>query len=1120
MLRFPLTQGSASSQSSRTGKNPTPSRALFKDLSSAYTSITARSTSAQQDQDAETSSDTAQLSECWVNEVSLPSVPAAIHHASNNVGFLPEAQSRSSRSRPINRMPARPPSWKQKFSSVFHRNINNRSLSTLLPTTETRLSDGETRSHDAPNYTSVDINQSVHRDVASPSALAPGEASRLSSFTGRTSSHYDDSIIHHVRFPSSQYAPSSDGATAIPYRCADDLAVEYSSDGPYSQPQIGSNLRNDRWAWTDGEPLPTSETNRLTRNSTGQSLLGSYGADRGASRGSMCFDDVPAGDTKVQSLPTKEGASQEAFLLSKAESEIFNPYSTSASNGFETLVEATPNDTAIAHANVLGRNPATSPPPTRPHAVVMPLLLGRDRDGSTVTYEVSQGSSYGDTRDLLNISTVPSSLHSKVRVGLGPSDGATPPLPRDFSITSSRVDNNDCLQKSSSRREKYLPPIADPQSQPQLMSGSGRVALERQISKELRRISHLSGLSNLSGSIVVLDEETSRSGSFNDKGHADLGPGASQSSSSHDQTSQIMAFNSGSLSDDRSAGASLYRYNQLPKLGRHGLPNDRMSFTGEGSSFASTTPITESSALSRNLALTEEYRGDEDLDWVTEADSRAFSKYDTENDLPLGMTGSSLADYSSYGSLVSHSRETSQLPPLKKTIQHPADERYEYVYRLRQPSENGQSLLLPDYSYGSGNGFPNRNALTTPMAASSSISNTYQHPTPLTKQHAHPFNSSPPPLSSEKNISSTRNVGRRLAIAALQGDENPDFEDERSVDTSAAASILETSEESLIDSLGCYKSDRHQVLSFAASLGLGRGFDTLRPSSTWITTNGDDTADVGPLDAHAGSTGSFSKITTLGPRGNITGSPQGTGMRQVGSSLADASSPVPNWSSSPPQPMSSQPMTTHERSNKDTDTSEKASKSVEGSVGNEAHCNLHPMCGASCGHCQHLRAKGIFRSVPTDPERFHVGLTAISSLSPYESMRYLGHSVATDPSTASYNQTPSLAHLERKHARVAMPSAACLQRLPRPASSVATTSRQRKQTLSRVMLALCSLFPPFLILFGYGYMDGIIVQITDGQIEHFGRKEKQLALWLGYTLGVLGVVGTVVGMLLRLVFSL
>lgn len=65
---------------------------------------------------------------------------------------------------------------------------------------------------------------------------------------------------------------------------------------------------------------------------------------------------------------------------------------------------------------------------------------------------------------------------------------------------------------------------------------------------------------------------------------------------------------------------------------------------------------------------------------------------------------------------------------------------------------------------------------------------------------------------------------------------------------------------------------------------------------------------------------SFSKFTVLGPKTNLTGTPQGTGMREVGSSLADSSSPGAQFSSTPIRPLGlvSSPLAEHSTAPSDT----------------------------------------------------------------------------------------------------------------------------------------------------------------------------------------------------------
>ncbi|KAI9648119.1 hypothetical protein NHQ30_002751 [Ciborinia camelliae] len=54
---------------------------------------------------------------------------------------------------------------------------------------------------------------------------------------------------------------------------------------------------------------------------------------------------------------------------------------------------------------------------------------------------------------------------------------------------------------------------------------------------------------------------------------------------------------------------------------------------------------------------------------------------------------------------------------------------------------------------------------------------------------------------------------------------------------------------------------------------------------------------------------------------------------------------------------------------------------------------------------------------------------------------------------------------------------------------------RRKRSISIVVLALCNLFPPILLLYATGRMDGIIVWWTDGDFSSFALKQKRYA-WL------------------------
>ncbi|ESZ97306.1 hypothetical protein SBOR_2334 [Sclerotinia borealis F-4128] len=57
------------------------------------------------------------------------------------------------------------------------------------------------------------------------------------------------------------------------------------------------------------------------------------------------------------------------------------------------------------------------------------------------------------------------------------------------------------------------------------------------------------------------------------------------------------------------------------------------------------------------------------------------------------------------------------------------------------------------------------------------------------------------------------------------------------------------------------------------------------------------------------------------------------------------------------------------------------------------------------------------------------------------------------------------------------------------------TEARRKRSISIIVLTLCNLFPPILLLYATGRMDGIIVWWTDGDFSSFALKQKRYA-WL------------------------
>ena len=91
--------------------------------------------------------------------------------------------------------------------------------------------------------------------------------------------------------------------------------------------------------------------------------------------------------------------------------------------------------------------------------------------------------------------------------------------------------------------------------------------------------------------------------------------------------------------------------------------------------------------------------------------------------------------------------------------------------------------------------------------------------------------------------------------------------------------------------------------------------------------------------------------------------------------------------------------------------------------------------------------------------------------------------------------------VDRPVARVESPR---LHRLPRPEGPVI---EKRKMELSCVFLALCMVVPPMLVIYGHGFLDGVMQKLSKGEILGFRKREKIIALVMGYTCIALICVG-------------
>ncbi|KAF2493574.1 hypothetical protein BU16DRAFT_83801 [Lophium mytilinum] len=263
---------------------------------------------------------------------------------------------------------------------------------------------------------------------------------------------------------------------------------------------------------------------------------------------------------------------------------------------------------------------------------------------------------------------------------------------------------------------------------------------------------------------------------------------------------------------------------------------------------------------------------DNERDWITINERR-----DVHRD-----SGDSIADYSSRDPSYDEDRQV---------VVHPGVPSIPHEYKKTQ-LESGETVLLPVYG---GTRLPTMNALPRNFSAP------YRHPSPL-DDHEHPFDSSPPTMNTGRaresygpfalddlNLSPTPKAGEL-------SDDSDDSEvprpparmGKRRDDVGNGGVQYEFTEKEMLDAGPnddiIYGS---QALPSSSHYGDSRSFSSGRAEPATMSTLAQERDN------------SFAKLTILGPKGNLTGTPLGTGMREVGSSLADSSSPGAAFYSTP-----------------------------------------------------------------------------------------------------------------------------------------------------------------------------------------------------------------------------
>ncbi|KAI9682250.1 MAG: hypothetical protein M1817_000304 [Caeruleum heppii] len=1130
--------------SSKTSKTNTPQRAIFQDLPTAYSSITARSSSATRQASSSSPPDAMEAHaqnlaaalglkspKSPLHEVVDTETPASSSAVSPAMQHQPESRTPRSPSPFISGNSLTSPTWMEKITKPFQRN------------TEASIAaeQSDTGADQAGRKGSA--TSTLRLSTYMPSVLKRGSvASQTAPLVG-----HGDSIEHDLRrymtSPANSTTYGNDDTSSVyqtslggaPSSEADLSATVWSSpaglnisNAEYAQvidEQYYLGRKSHKGMGTVDEESQTTDTAFKTFDFVDQKPeVDHQASDKGkapmrASRletfdfGIRKVDEQPAGLTNKVSKPK----SSETIVMSTSVS----PFKT---------------------------GPPKIPLPPHPPVNHYPPYHEQAHSSAWTVGGTSGGSSYGDTRVLLNMSQhMPSfntsgsdagssesgrteSVSSNIlalgdkdpNAGMGSSREYLTPYAtsRPGSASSPSGKNSEGVAKLKVVRRQTFVREGEDDARPASMmvdsTPSNHLELDREIAAELRRVSRLSGFSNLSGSVVVLNEYPSKSNSGSSAKKS--GPGEPQSSSSRDASSRPS-----DVSNDSGHGGSDPENQRGQAHKDHFVAGPKV--TGKGS-FAESLASTHASGVPRTSKdLHEE---EEEGDWETVAGSGVPSRHGTRAALGHAVTGSSLADYSSYASL-SPARTWSPFKDDEDIPVHPADDRYNHVFRTREQSPDGKKVKVPAYLYPDSNNFPHRNALTTPTAAAGPSNHQYQHPSPLPKSHVHPFKSSPPVImdSGRKlpraydQIAPTPQGNGKGKVPAVDSPADPPVDPRWA--TGPPDDTITTKEYPWSDGQYGVEPVTEWDLERFGSPASHEGSE---PSLNWFAAFTDVPLNPSHEDLPE-LNGSFAKATTLGPKVNITGTPNGTGMREVGSSLADASSPGQMFSSSPfpapetpmsrmdplSSPGASQVQTPSRARVRFGEGQSSASRSQPRTLYEQIRSRHEEVIGEDDDGVisRPKTAASILesqRAVKRTKSSRH-GRTK-RRVFPEPAINYVGASDQWfDPGT-SFNQTPALPDPSEMDQYLGFEYR--LYRPPRDSSSVRSVVCEQKRQMSRAVLAMCFLFPPLLIVYAYGHLDGAIASLTSGEITHFGRIEKRVAMWTGWIICSGVIAGIVVSM--------
>ena len=268
-----------------------------------------------------------------------------------------------------------------------------------------------------------------------------------------------------------------------------------------------------------------------------------------------------------------------------------------------------------------------------------------------------------------------------------------------------------------------------------------------------------------------------------------------------------------------------------------------------------------------------------DQDWITELDSNIDRPLHGGQQLDKLTTRYVGRDTDSEFTRASTSNSSGRTGKKRAHgyLQHP---RYNDSWSIVRNLKTDSLTMFRDYVSRDGNRIPNSHTIFhAQKLGQPGYRGHYQHPEPLPKQHPHPLDS--PLRMTPSCIDITHKPGTPIVKIPVNRASSTIADTEFSNDSNESEPPIQARERlsTLAGLFGGHTSKASKVEGLTASR---------QPSSLWLSTVAEGLDDRPSSEPRVSS---FAKTAILGLKGNLTGTPEGTGAREVGSSLAGESSP-------------------------------------------------------------------------------------------------------------------------------------------------------------------------------------------------------------------------------------